>query len=232
MSQTRAQLTALTREIMQATSSTQWSDATLQTWLGLAHWQEYANLLNAINAYQMQQITVTQDANGQFTQASLSTGSGDSAKNFYRILALAQPGTQGGQFQFFYQQTQFKMYPNPQPNTAMPYVWYPFGRSIQVLPVQSGVQLTVTVNWRPPRVDQLSADSIAVDFPDGYESLLAWRAAGLALKKGGTEAEAALLMETTAKDIRSEMLLDLGRLGTTPIRAGASDDPSDWGSMG
>lgn len=230
MSVTRAQLTSLTREIMQATGSSQWSDATLQTWLGLAHWQEYANLLNVINSYQMQSVTVTQDANGQFTIASLSTGTGDTAKNFYRILALAQSSTAGGQYQFFYQQTQFKMYPNPQPNTAMPYVWYQFGRSIQVLPVQSGASLTCTVNWRPPRVDQLSTDSIAVDFPDGYESLLAWRAAGMALRKGGTEVQAAFTMDATAKEIREEMLLDLGRLGTTPIIAGAMDDISDWGS--
>jgi hypothetical protein len=215
---------------MQATSSPQWSDATLQTWLGLAHWQEYANLLNIINSYQMQQITVTQDSNGQFAISSLSTGSGDSAKNFYRILALAQPSTAGGEFQFFYQQTQFKMYPNPQPQTAMPYVWYQFGRYIQVLPVQSGVSLTCTVNWRPPRVDQLSSDSVAVDFPDGYESLLAWRAAGLALRKGGEEPQAAMLMDNTAKAIREEMLLDLGRVGTTPIIAGAFDDISDWAS--
>lgn len=227
---TRAQLTALTREVMQATGSSQWSDATLQSWLGLAHWQEYGNILNVINSWQMQAVNVTQDADGRFAVSALSTGTGDTAKNFYRILALAQPATTGGVYQFFYQQSQFKMYPNPQPNTAMPYVWYRYGQYIQVLPVQNGVGLTVTVNYRPPRVDQLSADSIAVDFPDGYETLLAWRAAGLALRKGGTEAEAAFVMDQTAKEIREEMLMDLGRTGTTPIIAGAFDDISDWGS--
>ena len=61
MAMTRTQLTALIREVMQATGSSQWSDATLQTWAGLAHWQEYANLLNIINSYQMQAVTVTLD---------------------------------------------------------------------------------------------------------------------------------------------------------------------------
>lgn len=230
MSLTRAQLTTQTRNVMNAVGSGQWSDSELQTWLGLVHWQEYANLLNVINSYKMQAVTVTQDANGQFTIASLSTGSGDSAKNFYRILALAQPATSAGQIQFFYQQTQFKLYPNPQPNTAMPYVWYRFGDYIQVLPVQQGIQMTCTVNYRPPRVDQLSADSIAVDFPDGYEPLLSWRAAALALRKGGSEVPAANEMDRQADWIRSEMLMDLGRMGTTPIIAGAFDDVADWGT--
>lgn len=227
---TRTQLTSLTREIMQATGSSQWSDATLQTWLGLAHWQEYANLLNVINTYTLQAVSVTQNSSGQFAISSLTTGTGDTAKNFYRIQAVAQPATTGNVYQFFYQQTQFRMYPNPQPNTAMPYVWYRYGQYIQVLPVQDGVGLTVTVNYRPPRVDQLSADSVTVDFPDGYESLLAWRAAGMALRKGGTEVQSAQAMDAMAKSIREEMLLDLGRTGTTPIIAGAMDDISDWGS--
>lgn len=230
MSMTRAQLTAQTRQIMNAVSSGQWTDAELQAWLGLAHWQEYANIINAINSYTLQAILVTQDVNGQFPISSLSTGSGDTAKNFYRILALAQPASSQGQIQFFYQQTKFQMYPNPQPNTAMPYVWYRFGSYIQVLPVQNGIQMTCTVNYRPPRVDQLSADTVAVDFPDGYETLLAWRAAGMALRKGGSEVPAALEMENMADMIRAEMLLDLGRMGTQAIIAGAFDDPADWGT--
>lgn len=226
MAMTRTQLTALIREVMQATGSSQWSDATLQTWAGLAHWQEYANLLNIINSYQMQAVTVTLDSDGRFTQASLTTGTGNTAKNFYRMLALAKPSSAGG---YFYKQSQFKFDPNPALSAAPNYIWYPYGRYIQVSPVESGATLTATVNFRPPRVDQLAADSDNVDFPDGYEPLLAWRAAGLALRKGGAEAQAAFMMDAMAKEIREEMLLDLGRVGTTPIIAGAFDDPSDWG---
>lgn len=230
MSMTRAQLTTLTREVMNAVGSNQWSDATLQTWLGLAHWQEYGNLLNVNNAYKMQQVSVTQDSNGQFTVASLSTGSGDTAKNFYRIITVAQPASPVGQIQFFYQEVDFRQYPNPQPNTALPYVWYRMGDVIQILPVASGQGMTVTVNYRPPRVDQLSADSITVDFPDGYEALLAWRAAEMAVLKGGQENDAAAGYARTAELIRREMLLDLGRQGVRPIVAKAFDDASDWGA--
>jgi hypothetical protein len=230
MSLTRAQLTTQTRNVMNAVSSGQWTDAEIQDWLGLAHWQEYANLLNAINTYTLQQVSVTQDVNGQFALSALSTGTGDTAKNFYRILALAQPATSSGVYQFFYQQTKFQMYPNPQPNTAMPYVWYRFGSYIQVLPVQQGIGLTVSVNYRPPRVNQLSTDSIAVDFPDGYEPILSWRAAALALRKGGSEVPAANEMDRMADEMRALMLMDLGRTGTQPTIAGALDDISDWGS--
>lgn len=232
MSKTRAELTSAVREVMNAAYSTQWTDANLQMWLGLAHWTEYANLLNAINTYTLQQVTVTQDVNGQFTLASLSTGSGDTAKNFYRMLSLTQPAQTNGIIQIFYQETRYELYPNPQPNTAMPYVWYRYGSNVQVLPVQYGTSLTATVNYRPPRVDQLSADSVAVDFPDGYESLLVFRAAALALRKGGSEVPAAKEWDRQADALRALMLMDLARTGTKPIVARAFDDASDWGSSG
>ncbi len=139
-------LVSITRDVMNAVGSDQWSDATLTRWLGLASWQEWAKLLHANNPYSMQQVSVTQDANGQFTVASLKTGYGDTAKNFYRILTVAQPATPIAQIQFFYKEVKYKMFPNPQPNTALPYVWYRFGSSIQILPVAAGQGMTVTTN--------------------------------------------------------------------------------------
>lgn len=232
MSVTRAALTTLTRQCMNAVGSNQWSDAELQTWLGLASWQEWANLLNMNNQYYMQAITVTQDSNGQFNVSDLTTGSGDTAKYFYRVLTIAQPSTPIGQIQFFYKEVRYKLFPNPQPNTSLPYVWYRYGSKLQILPVSSGQQMTVTVNYRPPRVDQLSADNITVDFPDGYESLLAWRATELALNKGGSENPAAMIARQMAADIREPMLDDLGRQSTNPIVADAFDSPDDWGALG
>lgn len=233
MSMTRAQLTALVREIMNATGSNQWADSTLQTWLGVAQWKEWANILSTNNQYYMQTVAssgTTQDSNGQFDVSSLSTGSGDTAKYWFRILSVAQPSSPVGQIQFYYQEVRYEEFPNPQPNTSLPYVWYRFGSKIQILPVASGQQMSVTVNYRPPRVDQLSGDSVTVDFPDGYENLLAWEAAAMALRKGGQETDTALELEQMASVLRDQMLQDLGRQGRNPIVARAFDLASDWGA--
>ena len=229
MSMTQAQLLAALRDEMNAAGSGQWSDATLLSWLGLASWQEWANILNANNVYYSQNVTVTQDSNGQFAISALTTGSGDTQKNFYRVLTIAQPqGTQ--QPQLFYRQTRYQDYPNPQPNqsTYLSGLWYRIGTQIQVMPVAAGQQMSVQVNYRPPRVDQLSTGSIAVDFPDGYEMLLVHDAAAYALLKGGSEAQAAALIQAKGDTIRNMMMLDIGREGTWPKIALSFDRPEDY----
>lgn len=230
MTMTQAQLLAATRDQMNATGSSQWSDATLLAWLGLAHWQEWANILNANNVYASQNVTVTQDSNGQFAWSALTTGTGNATKNAYRILTLAQPAG-GNQPQLFYRQTRYVDYPNPQPNqgTYVSGLWYRIGSSIQVMPVASAQQMAVQVNWRPPRVDQMAAPTDSVDFPDGYEMLLVHDASALALQKGGSEVQAAQVLRVQADQIRAMMLLDIGREGRWPIMAQSFDQPMDWG---
>lgn len=228
MAMTVQQMVDMTREIMNAAGSTQWSDSTLTSWCGLSHWQLWANLLNANRYLNMQQVTVTQDASGQFTVASLTTGATDSKKYFYRILSVAQPAGATSQVQYFYRQTRYEDFPNPQPNTSLPYVWYRFGANIQILPVAAGQSLTVTVNYRPPNPSQLSGTSVTVDFPEGYEALVPWRACQLALLKGGSETQAALDIQRKADVMEHQMLQDLGREARWPIVAEAFDSASDW----
>lgn len=223
-------LVSITRDNMNAVGSDQWSDATLLRWLGVAHWTEWANLLNANNAYSMQQVSCTQDANGQIAVSALTTGSGDSTKNFYRILTVAQPASAQAQIQFFYKEVRFKQYPNPQPNTSLPYVWYRFGANLQILPVAAGQVMTVTTNYRPQRLDYLTAaTTVAVDFPSGYEDLLPMTATAMALRKGGSEADSASVWAQQADEYRHQMLLDLARQGVEPFIVGSLDSPDDWG---
>ncbi len=231
MSMTGAQLISLTREIMNATGSNQWSDTTLLTWCGQAQWKLQADLLGINNTYYFNSTSQTQDSSGQFAVSSLTTGSGDTQKNFFRILTLSMPTTPVGQIQFYYRQAKYQDFPNPQPNTSLPYVWYRIGANIQVLPIQAGQALTVAVNYRPPRVDQLSTTSVAVDFPSGYEELIAWWAASSALVKGGSETQAARDIRNTATEMRDNFLQEQGRQGTWPIVAGSFDVPEDWNSM-
>ena len=230
MSMTQAQMVTALYDEMNATGSNQWSNAVLLSWLDIAFWLEWANLLNANNVYYSQNVTVTQDSNGQFDISSLTNGTGNSVKNFYRVLTLCQP-VGGAQPQLFYRQTRYQDYPNPQPNqgTYLSGLWYRIGTKIQVMPVASGQQMAVQVNYRPPRPSQLLASSDLVDFPDGYEMLLVFVAGMYALRKGGSEATAASIFKQTADDIRAMMLLDLGRQGTWPIVSTSFDQSQDWG---
>ena len=229
MSMTVTEAVAQTRDIMNATGSGQWTDPILTTWVGVAHWREYANLLSANRFYRMQQVQLTQDSNGQIPFASLNTGSGNSAKFWYRVIAVSQVGVPSGQSPFYYRQATFDQFPSPQPMTAMPYVWYRFGDQMQVIPVAPGQALTITTNFRPPRADTLSPASTAIDFPSGYENLIPWRAAWLALTKGGSEVQAAQDINAVADQMANTMLEDLGRESTWPTIARAFDDPEMWG---
>ena len=218
-----------TRNLMNAYGSGQWTDAEITSYIGTAHWAEWADLLNANRFYKMQQVSVTEDSNGQFTFASLTTGSGDTAKYFYRIITVAQPGTPASQVQYYYREATYDQYPNPQPNTSLPYVWYRFGDNVQVLPVASGQGLTITTNWRPTKASSLTNASSTVDFPTGYEDVVSWRAAALALAKGGSEVDATRSLLAQYTIMHDAFLADLGRQSTWPIIARAFDVPQDWG---
>ncbi len=234
MSQTRTQLTTLARELADAVGSPRWSDPSIQSLLGLAQWQELGKLLNTNNQFYInggaQDLMVTQNSNGQFLWANLTTGTGDSVKTVYRVLTLGQPAgsAQGSSGPLFYAEAKYGRYPNPQPSTSLPYVWYRIGDYVQVLPAVPGQVMQAVVNYRPCQVQNLSADSVAVPFPDGYEQLLAYLAGAMMLDKGGAEAGAANVLLANAEGIRNDMMLDLGRMGTTPILAQAFDDPQSW----
>lgn len=237
MTMTRAELTTMARELADAVDSPRWSDATIQGFLGLAQWTEIGKLLNANNQYYINGgdglLTVTQDANGQFNWTDFTSGSGNDVKIVYRVLTLGQPtggnadGTSGP---LYYREVPYIRFPNPQPSTSLPYVWYRIGSKVQVLPAVSGQQLTAVVNYRPCRVENLADDGDDVPFPDGYETMLAYLAGAMMLDKGGAEAGASNVLLANADAIRADMMMDLGRMSTKPIIALASDDPYDWGS--
>ncbi len=233
MSATVAQLVALARELADAVSSPRWSDPTIATWIGLEQWRNQAKLLNANNQFYINgPITVTQDSLGQFNLSDLTTGATDSKKYFYRIHLLGLPsgGSNGTSGPLWYRKGSLNRFPPTQPSTSLPYVWYLLGTKIQVLPATASQTLQVYVSYRPPRADQLSATSVTVDYPEGYETGLAMGAAAMMLDKGGAEDSAASVMRALADDLRDDMLLDLGRPSTDPIIAGSLDDPSDWGT--
>lgn len=224
MSVTRDVLETMTRELADAVDDPRWGQTIVLQMLGQVHLQEWRDILNSINTARWGQRTVTLDANGRFLKTDLNSGSGDAAETLYRILAV-----QAGQF--FYQQSTFQQYPSPLNSfdVTLPQVWYEIGNQIQMVPASPSLSVVVSVNSTPARPDQLANGASIVDYPDGYELILAYMAAKQMLLMGGTEGAYAAQLERQAKELRDRLLMDLRRLGTRPIVMGALDSPSQWG---
>lgn len=225
MSVTRAQAMDNTREMMDARNSQRWSDAFVRTALGIASSGEWSGILKANPYFRFAQRSVTTDTDGQFAYTDLNSGSGDSAENWYRILSISDGNS------FVYRQTAFMSVPlatTTNYQTTYDRLWYDAGDDVQILPVSASLALTVVVNHTPPRVDQLSADTIAIDFPDGHETILWLEAAAYLLSKGGAENDAAQTMRAMAQDARESMYADISRRAARPAFLQFSDSAEDW----
>lgn len=225
MSFTRTQLIANTREMMDATNSARWTDAFVSTVLGIVSGREWSGILSANPYFRFAQRSVTTDASGLAAYTALDSGTGDTAETHYRILSI----TDG---QNIYRETSFMDAPlGTVGNSGYTYrpSWYDAGSNFQILPVSASLALTVSVNWTPPRIDQLSADSVTVDFPDGHEIILCLEAAAMLLSKGAAENDAAQTMRAMADQERTQMYSDLARRAAKPQFLGFSDNSTDWG---
>ena len=201
MAFTRTQLIANTREMMDAVSSARWGDTYIATVLGLIGVAEWEGILGANPMYRFNQVSLTAAAAGTFAYSSLTTGTGNSAKNFYRILSVTDGAS------IVYQQRDFREMPLATVNGAgiggsfpYGYVWYDAGDNGQIIPVGANA-LVVSVNWTPTTIDALAAAGDSYDFPAGHESILWLMASAFLLEKGAAEADAANVLRAST-DLR------------------------------
>lgn len=221
---TRGQLVSDTREYMDAMGSSRWSDAIIKSVLSSVYDAEWSNILNAAPYYSFQQLSVTTDANGQVPFASLNTGSGDSQRNFYRIMSVSDGNV-------LYAATRFQDVPLATTSNYLPTyprMYYLAGTFIQALPVGSGTGLVIAVNYKPTSLSDLSSDNATIDFPDNSHFIIVWEAASQLLLKGGTEATAASNLRNLAKDERETMLDDIRRRTINPTMMAYPDQKYDW----
>lgn len=223
MTWTRATYMTAARNAADATNAGRWTDDEVRSALGMAHTREWKRLLNANRYLRFAQRSATQDATGQISLAALDAGSGDTQQRLYRVIDVAD-GTR------VYDEVQFADVPvaTQLGGQATTYVWYRAGDNLQMLPPASGVSLTVTVNHTPTPIDQLSADSVAAEFPRDYELVVALEAGALLLEKGGAEADGAQVLAQRADAIRQDMLSDLARTSTSPLRMTYPDTRHVW----
>ena len=221
---TRAQLVEQTREYMDAVGSTRWTDSAIQTVLAQVYDEEWSNILNAAPYYTFQQLQLTTDVNGQIPYSSLNTGSGDNQKNFYRVLSVSDGNV-------LYDETQFQYVPLATTTNYLPTyprLYYMVGENVQILPVASGTSIYIAVNFKPTALNDLSADSVPINFPPNSEGIIVAGAAAKLLLKGGAEVSAAANFRTLANEERQSMLDDLRRRTINPTRMAYPDQKYDW----
>jgi hypothetical protein len=222
---TKAQLIALTRETMDAVASDRWSDATITTVLSSVYGDEWSNILNAQPYYTFAKRTVTTDANGVIDFSALSSGSGDSQQNFYRVLSVSDGNV-------LYTQTRFQDVPLATTTNYLPTyprLFYTAGQTLQILPVAASTTLYVYVNYKPTSFNQLATDASTINFPDGGELILANEAGAALLNKGGAESGAAQVLRNEAQLSRTLMLDDLRRYTIQPTMMAYPDQKYEWG---
>lgn len=234
MSITKSDLRTRTLQIADAVASSRWdytANGEVDQHIGMVMDREWRRILNAQRFYNTQRLTITSDASGYYQISDLTTGlaspsvlTNDGAKRFYRVLAFAVDS-------IVYEEVEMDQYLLPGTTSPQPqYVWYFEGQQINALPTQASHAAICVVNWIPPRQEQLSADSIVIQFPDGYENIIAWSAASkLLTSRGASEAARGQVLELQAEALRQDMLQDLARRSTNPIRMRYHDSSWDYG---
>lgn len=225
MALTRTQLMDLTREYADAVGSDRWSDTTVRYALTRVHQREWGTILGACPSYRTATRSVTTDANGCVAIADLST-TGDTAELLNRVLYVSDGSDQ------LWQVADLMEIPLGATTSSWPSGLrrvYRSGSLLQLLPVEASAARVVVVNHVPQRVDQLTADSVNVEFPEGHELLLAWGAAALLLVKGGAESDAAMELRSLADQERQDLLADVARTFGQPTVLGGWDSVADYG---
>lgn len=232
MSLTRAQLRTRCQRVMDAVASTRWDTTAGATGeidqvLGLVHMQEWKRILNVNRHYRVNKVQPTSDSDGRIAISSLTTGSADSVKNFYRVLLFARAN-------YPYKTGTVEEWALGETNGVSPRVWYLEGTNIMFLPKEVSTALTgasdgIWVNYYPCLVDRLSSDSVTVDFPDGYEGIIAYEAAAILLAKGGAEFDTTQRLKVLAEEMREAMLQDLARTSAKAMRMSFEDTSAQWG---
>lgn len=210
---------------MDAEGSNRWSPAVIVAAGGIVSTSEWSDIINQNRYYKFAQRTVTTDSQGRIALADLSSGAGDSAQYFYRLL----PGLTDGNL--LYSETTFANVPLAAlqgSQSPFQYQYYYIGDYFQILPVQSGLILYAPVNWTPPSISQLAGPGSTIPFVTGYEQILVWMTAATLLMKGAAESQAASDLMSLSDGARKNMLGDLARRTTMPTFAIYPDTAAAW----
>lgn len=112
--------------------------------------------------------------------------------------------------------------------SAQPYRYLLFAEQLWLFPLDTGTQVEVRYSYLPPRYSGLS-DANPVVWPDGYESVLYLKSAARALGKGAAEDRRELWEE--AETEKQRMLATMAeRFSDPPVAIQLYDSAVEWGS--
>ena len=223
------QLVTQARRTMDAVGSDRWSDQELVDTLTYVYDANWARLLQAAPYYRFQSIPVTTATNGTFPLSSLSTGTGNNQKNFFRILSVNDGNVQ-------YSETRYQDVPLGTTSAYMPYLrkfYYLAGTNYQILPTGS-VALNVVVNYKPTSlrdyVDDGATDKwdIPIDWPENNEDVLLYELSARSLMKGGESIATANTFLQMSNAQLADLLDEIRRRTINPTRMSYSDIAADW----
>lgn len=187
--------------------------------------REWKLILNANQFYQYNAVLVNTDpVTGRIPLTSLTTGSADTQKRFYRILTVIGPTDN-----IVYEPAWFTDIPLGETFAANVRVWYLEGQNIFILPKQLNTQFDFRVNWIPTRPSDLSGEGVLINFPGDYQDIVAWESAAWMLTKGGAETGAAAELRQFAQVMRDDMLQDIARVSVDADQMRYPDSRFQWG---
>ncbi|MGP1666028.1 MAG: hypothetical protein ACTS5I_09000, partial [Rhodanobacter sp.] len=132
MGWTRTTFRTEVRHLADAENDTRWPNARIDAALDMVFRREWSNLLNANPYLRWAVRTPTPNSDGRIAITDLSSGSGDTAETFYRIIDVAR-GTRR------YSQVQFRDAPLAASleiaEAWSDGTWYRIGNQLQLIPV-------------------------------------------------------------------------------------------------
>lgn len=230
---TRSSLRTRCLQLADAVSSPRWDSSTtgasgeVDQHLGVVHAREWRRLLNANSYLRVSKRTPTVDSSGRVLISDLSSGTGDSAERFYRVLTLA---ANDRPYKEITSRDGFMAANALTASASVPTyaVWFRQGDYLIVPDAASTTLTAVWVNHLPTRADNLATDASIVQFPDDYEDVIAYEVASILLSKGAAEMDASAVLKALAEDLRRDLLQDVVRNSNAPLVMQYPDTPQEW----
>lgn len=215
MAWNRTQLVAEAKAAADATNSSRWSNDTILRIGNIVSSKEWKGILEANKTYRYAKRTPSVDSTGRIAIADLSAA----GERFFRVLALGDTAP--------WHEADFFPTDTDSVESSTSRVWFRTGSYIQLAPATTATGVKVHVNHRPALITDLGAGD-DVEFPEGYEYILAFEMAATMLAKGGAETSEAAELRALAEQYRGEMLGEIQRMSTGQVMMGFSDERSAW----
>jgi hypothetical protein len=224
---TKAGLRTRALQLADAVSSPRWDNTAttgeVDLHMGNIHIREWRRLLNASPFYRVAVRTPAIDSSSRIAITDLSSGAGDSVQTLYRVIEVVVDNSPLKEID-----PRDGLMSTLANATIDAGVYFRQGNYI-ICPGHPSVTATgVFVNYTPTPANALSNENITVDWPEGYELVLAYEIAAAILSKGAAEIDATAACKAFAEDYRRDMLQDLARLSTSPMQLRYPDTAAEW----